>query len=373
MEERRYFWVLERNPFDYIHLPEFTLLEGVLIVCTLVGLGLYVMLIVYLDGLEKAKARRAKQMAWLERWLEHLRLDPREEAALDLLAGGGAPKARYELLSSPTRLETRVHEAISAGQPLPPAFTENLRDKLGYTSQNLRVPVVSTRQLVTGDPVRISFSSGGIPHHYYGKIAAQGALNFAVDVHADAVKSLAEAGGEADLFYIRGLGLEYPFVHAAARPGNNPEQLVLRHMLVRENQAPRAARLPVMQEVGFRPYETASTPVDDLDPDKVRPEESKGLLLDISTGGFCLGHVGKLEAGQYIELLLPLKRRHQALTLIGRVKASRPFTRDQWLTRCELRGMDTAQRKLLAQILRRGQNNRLRMLAPIRGEAAKAG
>ena len=373
MEERRYFWVFERNPLDYLRLPEFTLLEGVLIVGSLVGLALYVMLIVYLDGLEKGKARRAKQMAWLERWLKHLQLNPQEEAALDLLAGGGAPKARYELLSSPIRLETRVHEAISAGQPIPPAFAENLRDKLGYTSQNLRVPVVSTRQLVTGDPVRISFSSGGMPHHYYGKVAAQGSLNFAVDVHADAVKSLAEAGGEADLFYIRALGLEYPFVHAAARPGKNPEQLVLRHMLAREHQAPRAARLPVMQEVAFRPHDIKSSPVDDLDPDKVRPAEGKGLLLDISTGGFCLGHVGELEVGLYIELRLPLKQGRQALTLIGRIKASRPFTRDQWLTRCEIRGMDAVQRKLLAQILRRGQNNRLRMLMPIRGNAAKAG
>lgn len=373
MNDKRHFWVFERNPFDVIKLPEFTLLEGALIVGSLITLGLYLMLIVYLDAREKRKARRAKQMAWLERWLEHLSLSSHELGFLDNLAGKSTPAARYDLLSSPTRLEFRLQEALSEGREIDPSFAEKLRVMLGYTSQNLRVPVVSTRQLVIGDPVRISFSAGGMPHHFYGRVTASGALTFAVEAHKDAAKSVAQAGGEADLFYIRALGLEYPFAHITVRPGSQPDQLVLRHMLARPQHAPRAARLPLMLEVGFRTRSLDANPADELDPDKAPSPTRKGLLLDISTGGFCLGHEGGLEVGQYVEFRLPLKRRRKPLTLTGRVKSARPFTGDQWLTRCELRGLDSSQRKLLGQILRGGLAKRLQTLAPIRGSAAKAG
>lgn len=371
MEERRYFWHWEINPFDVINLPEFTLLEGVLIVSFLAVLGLYLMLIVLLESREKRKAKRVKQLAWLSRWLEHLKLDPGEEAELHRLAGSPEPLALQELLSSPAKLEFRLHEALSTNQSVSHRFAEKLRDKLGYTSRNLRIPVVSTRQLVAGDPVRISFATGGTPHHYYGKVLASGNATFAVEIHPDAVKILAEAGSEADIFYIRALGLEYPFTHVAARAGKNPDQMVLKHTLARTG--PRAARLPLMLELRFRQTAVDASPVDDLDPDKAGSAERNGQLLDISTGGFCLGHKGELIPGDYIEIRLPLKRRGRELILTGRVVASRPFTSDQWLSRCELRGMDSAKRKLLGNLLKSGQASRLRMPGLMRGNKAKAG
>jgi hypothetical protein len=312
-------------------------------------------------------------MAWLERWLEHLELEPREESELHQLAGSPDPLALHGLLSSPAQLEVRLHEALSNKQSVSHHFTEKLRDKLGYTSRNLRIPVVSTRQLIAGDPVRISFSTGGIPHHYYGRVVASGNATFAVEIHPDALKILAEAGGEADVFYIRALGLEYPFTHVAARAGKKPDQMVLKHTLARTGQGPRAARLPLMLEVRFRQTAIDASPVDDLDPDKAGSAERNGQLLDISTGGFCLGHKGELIQGDYIEFRLPLKRRGRELILTGRVVASRPFTSDQWLSRCELRGMDSARRRLLGHLLRSGQANRLRVPGLMRGNKAKAG
>ena len=373
MEERRYFWVLERNPFDVIKLPEFTLLEGALIVGSLVALGLYVMLIVYLDALGKRRAKRAKQLAWLERWLEHVQLEPQDEEALDLLVGGTAPMARHDLLSDPMRLESRLHEALSEGLGITPQTAEKLRDTLGYTSHNLRVPVVSTRQLVTGDSVRIFCAAGGTPHHYYGKVAATGLHSFAIEVHEEATKVVAQAGGVADLFYIRGQGLEYLFAHATVLPGNQPNRLVLRHMLVEADHTPRAARLPVMLEVNFRVHSIAESTLATSGADKPSSAGRKGLLLDLSTGGFCMGHERPIEVGRYIEFKLPLKRRRQVLTLMGRVRDSRAFGGEQWLSRCELRGLDSTQRKLLAHILSSEQTKRLKILAPIRRGAAKAG
>ena len=373
MAEKRYYWVFDRNLFDQIKLPEFTLLEGALIVASLVALGLYVMVIVYLDAVGKRRVKRRKQLAWLGRWLEHARLNEQEEANLDLLVGSKAPIDRYQLLSSPIRFEPRLHEALAGGNLIDPAFAEKIRDKLRFTSQNLRVPVVSTRQFVPGDPIRISFSRGGMPHHYYGKVIAAGLRTFAVTVHPEAVKNLTAEGGEADLFYIRGQGLEYPFAHVMSRPGTQPDQLVLRHTLARGGQSPRMARLPVMVEVVFRTRSFAMDKTGEVQPDGAPSAPRRGLLLDLSTGGFCMAHRDEIPVGGYIDFRLPLKKGKGKLALTGKVRHCRPFSSDEWLSRCELRGLDKDQRGLLGQVVRLEHHNRLKVLAPIRRRAAKAG
>ncbi len=371
MEERRYFWLFDHKLFEQIEMPEFTLLEGVLIVLSLIALGLYVMLIVFLDTRGRLRAKRTKQRAWIKRWLEHARLSPRELATLDVLAEGSAPLKRYGVLSDPVQFETRVHDGISAGEDGVMEFAKKMRPKLGYTSESLRTPVISTRQLVPGDPLRITFWQSEMPNHFYGKILEIGADAFRVELRPEAVQLALVGGDMLDIFYIRGLGLEYLFSCKVAGRGRTAEQLVLRHAMTEDGRSPRRVRLPVLVEVMFRARSLDAEPEFELDASPV-PQE-RGLLLDLSGGGFCMGHNREIPPGHYIEFRLPLRKGKAALHLIGRVRDCRPFSGNQWLSRCELRGLDSGQRDMLGQVLRLEQQNRFKVLAPVRRRAAKAG
>ena len=379
MEKHRYFWVFDRTAFDQIALPEFTLLEGVLIVTSLILLGLYLLLIVFLDRRQRLRRLRGKQMAWLERWLAEAALTPGEGEQLDRLAGEATDSARYALLSDPVRFETRVHETLAAGPRAGGGnLAEKLREKLAFHSHNLRVPVVSTRQFLPGDSLRLTLWQGGLPNHFYGRVVETGQEKFAVEIRPEAVKLVAAEGTAAEMAYLRGLGLEYPFGDLAAQPGSRPERLVLRHGLTRIPRGARRARLPLLMEVSFRRANPSvqsegEDKVADLDPEAAPARKERGLLLDVSSGGFAMGHRGEAAEGDYFEFSLPLRRGRRPLQLTGRVQQCRPFSGDQWLSRCALRGLTALERNRLTQILRLEQRNRLKTLAPIRRQRAKTG
>ncbi len=378
MGRERYFWFFDRTIFDQIELPEFSLLEGVLIGASMVFFALYLLLIVLLDGWQKLRARRGKQMAWLENWLKEAQLSPTETEALDRLAGEASATARYKLLSDPVRFETRVHEETVAGAPPSGNFVERLRESLRFDSHNLQVPVVSTRQFLPADAIRLTLWQGGLPHHFYGKVVECGQEAFAVEVRPEAVQLVTAAGAAVDLVYLRGLGLEYPFVALAARPGRRPDRLVLQHALTRVQHGPRRARLPLLIEVTFQTLSPGGETdngdaVADLDPETAPAPKEKGLLLDLSSGGFALGHPAEILPGHYVRFRLPLRGGRRALELTGRVQDCRPFSGNQWLSRCALRGLNALERNRLAQVLRLEQRNRLKSLAPIRRRRAKTG
>jgi hypothetical protein len=373
MESRKYFWVFDRAVFEQITLPEFTLLEGVLIVTALAALGLYLLLIVYLDARERLRARRGKQKAWLERWLAHAQLPPDEMEALERLAGEPTPIALYELLSNAARFETRVHEELEAGRPVSERLVDKLRDMLRFHSHNLRVPIVSTRQFLPGDAVRITVWQGGLPHHFYGKVTGCALRGFSVTLRPEAAKTVMAEGAPVELVYLRGLGLEYPFPGLSARAARGPGRLRFQHALMHAQHGARQARLPVLMEVAFRRRALTDDAVSDLDPDAVAGKKERGLLLDLSTGGFALGHRHEFREGTYIEFTLPLKRGGRRLGLTGRVQECRPFSGNQWLSRCQLRGLSSLERNLLTQVLRTEQRRRSEALAPIRRRRAKAG
>ncbi|MCZ6627610.1 MAG: PilZ domain-containing protein [SAR324 cluster bacterium] len=370
MSERRYFWVFDRTVFDQIKPPEFTLLEGVLIVLGLSALALYLLLVVYLDAKTKLHAKRAKQLAWLKRWLEHASLSQSELTTLDRLAGDETPQARHDLLANPVRFETRIHEELQEGRALSQSFAGKMRGKLGYTSENLRIPVVSTRQLQPADPIRLVLWKGGLPQHYYGQVLESGLSTFKIKVGPEAVKQLAAESAFVELFYIRGLGLEYQFSCRPKGTGAALDELVLHHALVQEGHGPRGVRLPVLVEVMFHARSLGQDAVYDLDPDTPPAFQEKGLLLDLSNGGFCMSHNQEIPQGHYIEFKLSLKKRRQVLQLTGRVQECRPFSGGQWLSRCELRGLDTAGRNFLRQVVRLEQQNRLKSHAPVRRRTA---
>ncbi|MEE8395617.1 MAG: PilZ domain-containing protein [bacterium] len=385
METKRYFWVFDRTGFDQIRLPEFTLLEGVLIVASLASLALYLALVVILDRRSRKKRKKEKQLAWLERWMENARLSEGELAQLDRLAGEGTPAARLRLLGDPVSFETRIHHAVKGGWR--GGLVAKLRAKLRYGSDNLRAAVISTRQLLPEDAVRVALWRGGLPHHYYGKVVNTGPRHFTVALHSEAVKGALSERVPLELFFLRGQGLEYRFSCLPTGPAPGGGGLVLEHALTQLDQLPRNARLPLLLRVVFRehafgggdgtaPAADASAPAASVPAPAgelpAAPKE-KGLVLDLSEGGFSIAHGRQIPPGNFIEFDLPLKKGRLHPRLVGKVLDCRPFSGGQWLSRCELRGVSGKERDLLHQVVRLEQKNRMKALAPIRRHAEKAG
>lgn len=366
MENERYIWVFDRALLEHFRLPDFTLLEGVLIILGLASLAAYLFLIVVLDRRARRKAREARQLDWVERWLENAQLTAGQMETLEWLAGDSGLRALHNLLGDPVRFERRIHEEVAAGHAAALLFTLTVRDKLRYGSDNLRVPLVSTRQLVPGDAIRLSLWSAGLPVHFYGRVIRNGMRDFTIEIRNQAVKSALADGGNADLFLLRGHGLEYWFSCGMAGQGSEPDQLMLTHSLAKNATTPRSARLPLISEITFRERSITRNVADELDPDMPASTPQKGLLLDLSEGGFSMAHDSRIQTGHYVEFTLPLRKGRRKPMLVGRVLECRAFSGNQWLSRCELRGLRTSIRNLLHQVVRLEQHNRMKARAHVK-------
>ena len=362
METRRHFWVFDRTIFDQIRMPEFTLLEGVLIVLGLSALALYFALIVFIDLRARLKERRIRGQAKLKVWLERADLSPEELEGLDRLAGDATPLAHYDLLSSPERFERRVHKEIVAGRGSGFQFTEKLRAGVGYHSGNLLIPVISTRQFRREDSIRLILRREGNPMQFYGTVREVGLNQFSVQARKEAVKMAQETRDNVELFLLRGLGTECRFscrpLHTAGRG-----LLVLAHALMSHRESPRSARLPLTLRVTFRERGSPGDAVAELDPETAPSEPQPGWLQDLSEGGFSIAHGRRIHEGRYIQFALRLPRKGRELALTGRVLQCRSLSDGEWLSRCELRGQSPAERDLLQQVVGLAQRNRLRGMA----------
>ena len=370
MESKQYFWVFDRTIFDQIRLPEFTLLQGVLIVLGLSALALYFALIVFIDLRTRLKERRIRGQAKLKGWLERAELSPEELEGLYRLAGEATSSAHYDLLSSPERFERRVHEEIVAGRGSGLQFTEKLRAGVGYHSGNLLIPVISTRQFRPEDSIRLNLHREGTPMQFYGTVREVGLTQFTVQVRKEAVKFAQETRNNVELFLLRGLGTECRFscrpLHTAGRG-----LLVLAHALMSHRESPRSARLPLTLKVTFREKGSPGDTVAELDPETAPSEPQPGWLQDLSEGGFSITHAQKIREGRYIEFVLSLRRKGRELALTGRVLQCRSLSDGEWLSRCELRGQSPAERDLLQQVVGLAQSNRLRGMAFVGRRKAK--
>ena len=365
MEERQYFWVFDRTIFDRIELPKFTLLEGVLIVVGLAALFGYVMLIAYLDRRARRKERQTKELAWLERWLEYAQLPAGQISTLEKLAGGEKPEQLHRLLSNPIIFEREIHRAVTKGHGVTLGFVSDVRNKLRFASDNLRAPMVSTRQLKVGDPMRLTVWEIGIPRNFYARVTETDINNFTLELKPEAVKSALAEGGPLEIYHLRGHGWEIRFEILPKGQGEEPNQLRCQHTLTHRLHRPRATRLPLVLEVIFRVRSFHEDAVAELDPDLRASQPEPGLLLDLSEGGFSLVHDHDIKVGEFLEFDLPLKRGRRKPRLTGRVVESRPFAGGQWLSRCELKGATPSQRNLLHQVVRMEQQNRIRTLAAV--------
>ena len=365
MEDRQYFWVFDRTIFDQIELPKFTPLEGLLIILGLSALFGYVMLIAYLDRRERRKERHAKDLAWLERWLDYAQLPPGQISALEKLAGGHDPVKLHQLLSDPVRFEHRIHRAAGAGLGGSLSFVQGVRRKLRFSSDNLRAPMVSTRQLLPGDALRLTLWDMGMPRHFYGRVVGSDIHSFTLEFKPEAIQAALAEGGALEMYHLRGHGWETRFAVKALGQEAQGGILRCRHELAHRLHRPRASRLPLVLDVIFRVRSFHEDAVAELDPDQRASRPEHGLLLELSEGGFSLVHDHQVGEGEFLEFDLPLKRGRKKPRLTGRVVQSRPFSSGQWISRCELKGASPSQRNLIHQVVRMEQQNRIRSLAAV--------
>ncbi|HKI98508.1 MAG TPA: hypothetical protein VKB51_08565 [bacterium] len=369
MKEDHYIGVLDPRILEYVKFSRFHWWEIGAIAVVLGALLGYALLAVVLDRRARARRRKHKQLSRLEAWLDAWRLEPDEEEALWELAGQRKPLALYALLAEPLRFERAVHEALISGKHLP--FTERVRDALGYRSDNLSCPVVSTRQLMVGDHLRFAVWEEGRPQHHYAIVTAVSAAGLAVELTEAGFRDVTSARGETELFFLRGNDLEVRFPLAVRTADAERHRLLLAHQLVRGGQRPRSTRLPMLRPITFRlraqaaelasPHALATGELAAGQPGGAQGQEMRGALLEMSEGGFSMVTLHPVAEGAYVEHAMQLPR-GRYLPIVGRVLDCRAFAGNRWLVRCELRGLTPTQRNTLSQVLRLEQARRLRAI-----------
>jgi hypothetical protein len=380
MKEEQVHWLLDPRVLDYFKFRPFHWWEVGAIALVVGALAGYGLLVVFLDRRARAHRRRSKQLSRLETWLAAWQLAPEEEEALWELAGERKPLALYAVLADPVRFERAVHEALSGGEQLP--FTAHVRDMLGYRSDNLSCPVVSTRQLMAGDHLRFTVWEEGRPQHHYGVITAVSPGGVAVELTEAGFRDVIGTRGAIEMFYLRDNDLEVRFPLQVRSSDAERHRLLLAHQLVQGGQRPRSTRLPMLRPVTVRvqsPLEEATGPVQpdwrEGAPPAAEPgqepapqvpratqgRELRAALLEMSDGGFSMVTLHAVAEGAYVHYEMPMPR-GRTLPIVGRVLDCRAFAGNRWLVRCELRGLLPSQRNTLSQVLRLEQARRVKAL-----------
>jgi hypothetical protein len=373
MNQERTFWILDPTVLRQIRMPEFGWYELVLLAATGAFFALYLFAVWYLDRRFTRKIKRDQKAADLERRLEQARLTQEERAALYALAGTRHEAKLLDFLTDPVAFEVRVHEALEAGEAAGLDFLPRLRAHLGYQSNNFFVPLISTRQLLPEDGVRLSWQNSAQPTHHYGTVEAVGASTFTIRLGGAGLDPAEFHAGELELFAMRGQDLEHRFPFLPAEPLRNPARIVLRHALARLDRRPRQIRLPLLVEVIYEERSAHGRAADALDPDLAPGEPERGMLYDLSDGGFALVARRAHALGRMLRLTVPLRRPGRQLLLLGRVAACRPLGGEQWMVHATLRGLSRKQRHFLHQVVMHEQHRRLKTFARIRPRKAKAG
>jgi hypothetical protein len=379
MAEQRHFWTFDRTIFDQIELPGFTWREVSLIVLALAGLAAYFLLVRLLDYRTHLRIRRAKAAARLERWLDEADLSDRQMDTLAHLAGGASTDALHRLLSDTVTFETRVHAAYREHLSGELEFIPALREQLGHEAANLRVPMVSTRQLRAGDAVRITVWEGGLPQHHYGSVGEVGHAVFTVNLRPQAAAAVrSKPGEEVELYYLRGFDTEYRFPCRMAPVPAQDGELTLFHVLLVLGQGPLEVRLPLLRDVEYQLLSSMSPDimrdeVSALDPETAGASPRPAVLFDLSEGGFSLVTDTPVPEERYVRMSLPLRKGRRRLTLTGKTRQCREFSGHQWLVRCALRDITPRERNYLQQIVHAEHRRRLRTLAPVRRVARQEG
>jgi hypothetical protein len=373
MSERRYFWILDPAGLDQIKIPLFGWVQAALVLGAFLFLGGYLVAVWYLDRTIAFKSKSDQKSADVRRRLAPAGLDDAAMSALYRVAHAHSEAKLYRVLGEPVGFETRVHEALESGESQGLECIPRVREHLGYTADNYLVPLVSTRQLTVGIGVRLSPRGTGPSGHHYGSVDAVGDGGFTIRLGQDGLNPSESAASDMDLVILRGQDLEHRFPFVPDGPIRNPTRVRLRHVLAEGRQRPRQIRLPVLLDVNFDVRVPHGSGVDDLDPDLAPSEIERGVLYDLSDGGFALISQRDQPPGRYLRVSVPLRRGGRHIELMGRIAASRAIGPSQFMVHAVLRGLDPKQRQLLHQVVMHEQSRRLKTLARIRPRKEQAG
>ncbi len=373
MNDDRFVWIFDRTIFDQIELPQFGWFEVLLLLGAIAFFTAYLASVRYLERRFERNAKWNRKAADLLRRLEPAQLDGAQMAALHRLAGTRSQTRLYRFLSDPIAFESRLHEAIENGEGRDLGFVRELREHLGYGSNNFLAPLVSTRQLRTGNGLRIAAMGRNLPRHHYGTVEQVGHESFTIRLGAEGLSPAEMAAPDLELFFARGRDLEYRFPLRLAGSIQDPHRIEVRHTLTVLDERPRQIRLPLLVEARYQVRSAHAHAADALDPDLAPSDAEDGVLFDLSDGGFALVTRRELEVGRYLHLTVPMKRRGRQLVLMGRVTACRSVGPERWMAHAVLRGLTRQQRHYLHEVVMHEQNRRFKTLARIQLRRAKAG
>jgi len=373
MNEQRVIWILDPTVLKQIRIPEFGWIELGLFLCTVLFFVAYLFVVHVLDRRFAGFTRRRRKEEDLWRRLEPAGLDAPQWEALRALAGTRREGKLLEFLADPVRFESRVQRAHEAGEARELGFVPKLRGHLGYQSDNYLVPLISTRQLLPGDSVRLSPRHPDRLSHHYGTVDAVDGSTFTIRLGGAGLDPADLRAADMDLFVMRGQDLEHRFPFLPAGPPGHPARITLRHALARLDRTPRQIRLPLLIEVRYEERTPHGRAADPLDPEMAPGEPGRGVLYDLSDGGFALVTARAHAPGKLLRLTIPLRRPGKTLPLQGRVANCRPLPHGRFMVHATLRGLDRQQRHFLHQVVIHEQNRRQKTLARIKPRRAKAG
>jgi len=363
MGEREGFLFLDGQVFEFLKFRQFEWVEVLLVILAISALAGYFFMAHYLHRRTMARQLWRKQQERLHRWLADWRLGDTELERLRQLAGGDSDEALYRLLGDPFRFERAIDEAARAGRY--PHFTERIRMALRYHSHNLRIPVVSTRQILTGDYFRIELSTGGRGENVYGQLKATTPHGFMVELTPQDLASLGKESSPG-MFYLRGHDVEHriPCRITARDPATG--LLTVAHALVETQHGPRKARLPIIRPFNF----SVEPAVEGGEGGYASMVSMRGVLMELSEGGFSCLQKNEVAPGSLVHIRLK-RPNGEALPVTGRVLATQVHSAGRWLLRCEIRGLAPRQRNALSHLLWSEQSRRMQRLKQGQGKRAK--
>lgn len=349
MNEETTKWLFDPQVLDYV---KWTRMESRELLIALVGLSLlalYILVVVFLERKAKSREKWRTKKARLNHWIKLCRLTPEEQQLLQGLSGGKTWKTIYRLLGEPAFFETQVHKALSEG---PGTMLIPLADRVRFTlrnrSTNLTIPVVSTRQLVAGDVFHLWIKAGSEVRHVFAWVIRNLPRGVLLEMTGEGNRNLA-GGMEVDAFFLRGEGMEYRFPWQPQALDEKSHTILLNHAMVAKAHRPRRIRLPLGHEVPYQVLEAL---------DKPPVVTAKGVLLELSEGGFTVLQKESVPIGHYARVVLSGPKSGD-MPLTGKVLHTQSFPGRQWLLRCEMRKLSPAMETTLSRLITRELERRL--------------
>lgn len=212
-----------------------------------------------------------------------------------------------------------------------------LRHSLGFQVVPAHLPLVTTRQLASGQRVEVGAMQG--------EVTDVSEAWFTVDVRAGGAFGNTTAGQEVRLAFARGSEARYSArcAVAQAEPSRAPRRLTLRHDEKLERvQLRSAVRVPAHGAIELRARTGAVPPPDSGDAGTVR-----GELMDLSVGGIALSTETRLPKGASFHASFVWEG-NEYRDLPVWVVACTPRSRTIHLVRLEFRGLPAGDEDRLA-------------------------